>query len=424
MYRLTEEGKRYLEEGLPEERLVELLEDEGEVEVDEVNNKIDDSSIAINWGLKNGWIEMENGKAVLKENPGKSPLRKDLKAIDSDESMDKDRKDVLLERNLIEEIKEGVVKKAEEQLQEGEISELTPELIKTGLWREVELKKYDVKKTGKRINPGKKQAYRAFLDEVKEKLTNMGFQEMTGPAVEKEFANCDALYMPQNHPARGIHDLYYIKNPDKGDLEKFGKYVENIKNVHETGKSASSKGWNYSFSKEESKNLVLRSQGTAMSARMLMDDDLEVPGKYFGLGRVYRPDVVDASHLTEFNQLEGIVLAEDLNFRNLLGLLERFAKDIAGTDKVKFRPGYFPFTEPSVECYIYQEEMDEWVEVLGAGIFREEVTKPLGIDVPVLAWGIGIDRLFMIKEGIDDIRKLFSQDLEWLREVETCRKLM
>jgi phenylalanyl-tRNA synthetase alpha chain len=145
-----------------------------------------------------------------------------------------------------------------------------------------------------------------------------------------------------------------------------------------------------------------------------MRRDLEIPGKYFSIARCYRPEVTDKMHLTEFNQVEGIVVGEGLTLRNLLGVLEKFALDIAEADSVKFRPDYFPFTEPSVELLAYKKGYG-WVEFGGSGIFRPELTLPLGIKVPVLAWGLGVDRLYMMKAGVDDIRSLFTFDLEWLR---------
>ena len=162
---------------------------------------------------------------------------------------------------------------------------------------------------------------------------------------------------------------------------------------------------------------MLRSQTTAASVRMLISDELEIPGKYFAIARCFRPDVIDKTHLTEFNQVEGIILGEDLGLKDLLGVLKRFAIEVAGADKVKYRPDYFPFTEPSVELVAYKKRYG-WMEFGGSGIFRPEVTLPLGIKVPVLAWGLGVDRLFMMKMGIEDIRYLFSYDLDWIRRVE------
>jgi phenylalanyl-tRNA synthetase alpha chain len=161
--------------------------------------------------------------------------------------------------------------------------------------------------------------------------------------------------------------------------------------------------------------LILRSQGTAESVRTLVSKQLQIPGKYFSVARCFRPDQVDRTHLTEFNQVEGIVVGAGLSLRDLLGVLQRFAIDIAGAEEVRFRPDYFPFTEPSIELQAYKKGYG-WLEFGGSGIFRPEVTRPLGIKVPVLAWGIGADRLYMMREGIEDIRLLFAQDLDWLRK--------
>jgi phenylalanyl-tRNA synthetase alpha chain len=135
------------------------------------------------------------------------------------------------------------------------------------------------------------------------------------------------------------------------------------------------------------------------------------------MARCYRPEVSDKTHLNEFNQVEGIVIEENLTLRDLLGVLEKFALEIAGADEVKFKPDYFPFTEPSVELSAYKKGYG-WIEFGGSGMFRPEVTQPLGIKAPVLAWGLGIDRLFMMKAGIDDIRQIFSHNLNWIRKKE------
>ena len=160
--------------------------------------------------------------------------------------------------------------------------------------------------------------------------------------------------------------------------------------------------------------MILRAHGTALSVRTLLSKDLEIPGKYFAIARCFRPDVVDKTHLSEFNQVEGIIVDKDLTLRDLLGILEKFAIDIAGADKARFVPDYFPFTEQSVELHAYKKGFG-WIEFGGSGIFRPEVTLPLGIKVPVIAWGLGIDRLFMMKARIEEIRHIFSQDLDWIR---------
>jgi phenylalanyl-tRNA synthetase alpha chain len=259
---------------------------------------------------------------------------------------------------------------------------------------------------------GKKQPYRRFLDELKTKLISLGFKQMSGPIVEMSFFNCDALYMPQNHVARGIHDLYFIEEPRKGSLVGYQDVVEKVAEAHETG-GPDSTGWGYKFSTEETRKLVLRSQGTSLSARWLMDKP-EIPGKYFAMVRCFRPDVVDATHNAEFFQVEGIILGEKLGLRDLFGVLKMFATEVAGIKKYKITPGYFPFTEPSAELHGWFN--GKWIEIGGSGIFRPELTRPLGVEVPVIAWGLGLDRQFMMAKGIKDVRDLFSQDIDWLRE--------
>jgi phenylalanyl-tRNA synthetase alpha chain len=264
---------------------------------------------------------------------------------------------------------------------------------------------------------GKKHPYIKFLDDLTSKLVALGFKEMAGPIVELMFFNFDCLYTPQDHPAREAFGAYLIKSPKYGQLDPYKSSLRNVKATHEHGWKTGSKGWGYKFSVKEAKRLMLRAHGTAISARTMLSKDLEIPGKYFSIARCYRPDVSDRTHLSEFNQVEGIVVDESLTLRDLLGVLEKFAIEVAGADKVKFRPDYFPFTEPSVELAAYKEGFG-WIEFGGSGIFRPEVTLPLGIKVPVIAWGLGVDRLFMMKAKIDDIRYIFSQDLDWIRHKE------
>jgi phenylalanyl-tRNA synthetase alpha chain len=242
---------------------------------------------------------------------------------------------------------------------------------------------------------------------------------MKGTHVETSFFNFDALYTPQDHPAREEVGIYFVKDPQYGDISAYKTAAANVKATHENGWKTGSTGWQYKYSTQEAKRLILRGHGTCLSARTLLRKDLEIPSKHFSIARCYRPEVVDKTHLSEFNQVEGIVIDQKLTLRDLLGVLEKFALEIAGADKVRFKPDYFPFTEPSVELSAYKKGYG-WIEFGGSGIFRPEVTLPLGIEVPVIAWGLGIDRLFMMRAGVDDIRSIFSQSLEWLRRKEVA----
>ena len=293
-----------------------------------------------------------------------------------------------------------------------EVSQLTPEMLKDGSWRSKRFRKYTITLRPPRVAPGRRHPYREFLDLVKHKLVSMGFQEMRGPLVETEFWDMDALYMPQFHPARAIHDVYFVKTPTHAETIS-EPFLSRVAAIHEHGGPTGSSGWGYRYDKERARRLVLRSQGTAVSARTMASNPL-VPGKYFSMARCFRYDQVDATHATDFFQVEGIMLGEDINFRTLLGLLTLFAKEMAQAQESKFFPAYFPFTEPSVELHVRHPKLG-WMELGGAGLFRPEVTQPLGVTVPVVAWGLGLDRMAMVALGIHDIRELFSVDLENIR---------
>ncbi len=286
------------------------------------------------------------------------------------------------------------------------IDAVTPHLLQTGEWQNKQFRRFDVAINVPKIFAGRHQHYRRFLDSIREKFMALGFMEMTGPVVESDFWDMDALFMPQFHSARDIHYAYFVKEPKKAKLDE--KFVKAVKKMHE-------QGWKYSFDVERTKRVLLRTQGTACSARMLASKDLKIPGKYFGIARCFRKDVIDATHLADFHQTEGIIVEEGLTVRHLFGLLQMFAKEFAGAEEIKLVPGYFPFTEPSVELYAKHPQLG-WVELGGAGIFRKEVVVPLlGRDISVIAWGIGVDRIGMFKLGLSDIRDLFSHNLNTLR---------
>jgi phenylalanyl-tRNA synthetase alpha chain len=403
-YRLTKEGALYLEKGLPEVRLANFLWEKGSADFDSAKNNVENFAVAIDWAKKNGWIKVEEGKLKPVKKPSDYPLSDALERLGRGESVDEQLANTLLHRKLVEEAKEGLKERAA-KMSGLEVTHLTPELIASGAWREVRFKPYNVGVVGEKSVPGKRQPYGRFLRQVKRKLVALGFREATGPLVETEFWNFDALFQPQMHPARDWTDTYQLKEPKSGNLPH--------KDIAERVRKAHERSWKYPWNPVKAAQLMPRAHTTAVSARML--PKAEIPGKYFTIGRCFRPDVLDATHLIEFNQVEGIVLDPSLTFRNLLGVLQMFAREIAGAEEVRFMPDYYPFTEPSVQMSAKHPELG-WVEFGGAGIFREELTAALGVTVPVIAWGIGIDRLAMFKLGIKDIRYLFATDLKWLRE--------
>ncbi len=292
-----------------------------------------------------------------------------------------------------------------------ETGQLTAESLKTGSWKNEVFRNYNINLPPARIISGRTNPYCDFLESVKDKLVGLGFEEFDGPLVETDFWNSDALFMPQFHAARDIHDVYYIKNPTHAkSIEE--PFLSRVAEAHETGGTTGSRGWNYSFDRNFTRRLLLRSQGTVLSAHQLAK--AKIPGKYFGIVRCFRYDKVDATHLSDFYQTEGIVLGKDVNLRTLLGMLKMFAVEIAGASEVKYVGGYFPFTEPSIEVHIKHPVLG-WFELGGSGILRPEVSRTMGVETPVLAWGIGIDRMALMALGLSDLRELFSVDIESVR---------
>ncbi len=445
--KLTPEGEIHAQNGLPERLLIEAilaLGGSGTLSQAAQNACLEPqfTQIALGWTQRKKWatFDPKTGALSVQTNPEKGSDEKLLNAliIKKETTMDKlsqemqtavealkKRKAIIADekvQRIIELTKDGVkaIEGGAADLTVGlkEVTQVTPELIIKGEWRNVRFQKYNIEAPVANIWPGKKHPYLSFLDEVRSKLVTLGFKEMTGTAVETCFFNFDALYTPQDHPARELDGIYYVKNPEFGDIDNI-EAVKRVKETHENGDATGSMGWGYKYSEKEARRLILRGHGTCLSARTLLSKNLQVPSKYFSIARVYRPEVVDKTHLSEFNQVEGIVVDENLNLRDLLGVLGKFAKEIAGADKIRFKPDYFPFTEPSVELSAYKEGYG-WVEFGGSGIFRPEVTEPLGIKIPVIAWGLGVDRLFMMRSGLEDIRSIFSQDLDWLRRKQVA----
>jgi phenylalanyl-tRNA synthetase alpha chain len=305
------------------------------------------------------------------------------------------------------------------------IEKLTPELLVSNKWKNKKFRRYDIKSQTPRISGGKRHFVNQAMDYARKVWSELGFKEMTGNMVQTGFWNFDALFTAQDHPVREIQDTFYIKNI-KGNLPKDKEIINKVKQAHETGINGS-KGWQYKFNEEESKRIILRTHTTCLSANTLaklrdFKNEKDKRGKFFAVGKCFRNETVDWGHLFEFNQTEGIVLDKDANFKNLLGYLAEFFKKM-GYEKVKFVPSYFPYTEPSVEIYAFNNLKGVWMEVGGAGIFRPEVVVPLlGEYVPVLAWGPGFDRSIMEYYKIKDLRDMYQNDFTKLKDTKVWRK--
>jgi phenylalanyl-tRNA synthetase alpha chain len=314
-------------------------------------------------------------------------------------------------------IKENQIEPMEES-----IVQITPDMLKSGAWKDniAKLKRFEVNAAGPRIEVGKLHPMTIIINEIREIFHSMGFQEIKGPIVETAFYNFDALYQPQDHPAREMHDTFYLKNPLRGKLPK-KEYVEAMKATHENGGDCGSIGWRYKWSEDIAKKVLLRTHTTATTCRQLrsiVEEKKQLPLKVFCIDRVFRNEKVDRTHLAEFQQIEGIIVGENVTLCDLIGQIVEFYKRM-GFDKVVTRPGFFPYTEPSMEIAVYSNKLGRWLEMGGSGIFRPEVAEPAGLKEPirVLAWGMGLERLAMLKLQREDIRDLYQSPISWLREV-------
>ncbi len=397
--------------------------------------KDDEIAIALGWIRKKGWGDVtkhgtstvitltEKGAAafhakgedeLLIEKLAKTVIGEDDAKREIIEML-KQRKDIVNEKHVatrtISLTDRGAMIAALDLKIREEVAQLTPELIQSGKWRDVEVRKYDVKAFAPTMHGGRKHPLTIQLEKVRSIFLNMGFTEVTGQFVESAFWNMDVLFTAQDHPARELQDTFYIKNPERLDLSEDEALVEKVKQVHENGWKTGSLGWRYKWSRAEAERALLRTHTTVNSVRYIAKNP-KPPFKVFCIGRIFRSEAMDSTHLPEFTQIEGIVCEKGANFDMLCGLLREFYTRM-GLPRIRIRPGYFPYTEPSLEVEIFWN--GQWMELGGAGVFRPEVTAPLGVDEPVLAWGLGFERLAMLLWGLKDIRDIYISDVDWLK---------
>ena len=290
-----------------------------------------------------------------------------------------------------------------------EVAQLTPQMLKTGRWRQVELRPYDVAAYAPTLNGGKPHPVREVLDRVRSVFKQMGFAEIRGDFVESAFWDMDVLFTPQDHPARDMQDTLYLSSPEELPVDP--GLMERVRRIHLDGGDTGSRGWGGEYSEREARRALLRTHTTVLTIRHLSQHP-DPPVKVFSLGRCFRRESVDYSHLPEFHQIEGIVMEERASFAMLVGVMREFYQRL-GFEDIRLRPGYFPYTEPSMEVEVLLR--GKWLEMGGSGVFRPEVTAPFGVRHPVLAWGQGLERIAMVMYGIDDMRQLYETDLGWLR---------
>jgi phenylalanyl-tRNA synthetase alpha chain len=437
-------GLLYVKQGLPERRLANLISTKHSISISEAKKQTklnpNEFTAALGTLKKKALIKLINGNIMLegnKEDLTKETLEerfihtlpKNLKELQPEEQFAleklKSRKniiDIQDKKTISFTLTELGKQLTEKPIQTTEMIEtITPNLIKTGQWKGKKFRRYDITSPVPKISGGKRHFVNQATDYAKKIWTDLGFKEMTGNMVESGFWVFDALFTAQDHPVREMQDTFFIK--DKIAKLPNAKLVEAVKNAHE-GKIKGSKGWQYDWKEDDAKKVLLRTHTTAISVQTLKEvaKNKEFPAKYFALGRCFRNETVDWSHGFEFNQTEGIVVDENANFRQLLGYLKEFFKKM-GYEKIRIRPGYFAYTEPSLEIDIFHPIKKQWVELGGAGMFRPEVTIPIfGKHIPVLAWGPGFDRIIMESFNITDLRDMYKNDINKLRDMKIWRK--
>ncbi|MFQ5620838.1 MAG: phenylalanine--tRNA ligase subunit alpha [Candidatus Nanoarchaeia archaeon] len=439
-------GQKALEEGLPERRFLEAVSKKG-LKIGDLGKaaKLGVAEVNVCLGLlkKRGHVSLDKGVAAITPEGKKALsdtsleerfLRKLEMPVPVSSLSDEDKYgyDAFKKRKGLINVKSSTrftygLTDLGKQLSKAKISDdmidrLTSDMLKIGSWKGKPIRRYDVSINVPSVTGGKRHFVKQAVDYTKKIWLEMGFKEMEGPLLQTSFWNFDALFTAQDHPVREMQDTFFIAEPASGDLPD-KRLVGRVKHMHEEGGELTSTGWGGTWTKEHAQRNVLRTHTTALSAQTLASlKEEDLPAKFFSVGRCFRNETLDWCHLFEFNQTEGIVVDPKGNFQHLLGYLKQFYQKI-GFEKVRFRPAFFPYTEPSVEIDVYHPEHQTWIELGGAGIFRPEVVVPLlGKDVPVLAWGQGLGRIMSDYYSITDIRDLYKNDLKQIRDMKIWSK--
>ena len=432
-------GIQYNKTELPERKLLDLLFQKKSIEIRKIQKecKISDNEAKVSVGTlkKKALIDIDNG--LIKLSPYATDAKKKfleemiLETLPREEDSLKPEEKLAVEnlkkRKEIIEIKEQKITYAkltkeatyisEEELKEQYLEQLDSKMLKGNSWKNKKFRRYDLSAPAPRIYGGKKHFVNQSIEHAKKIWLEMGFKEMEGNKVETGFWAFDSLFTAQDHPVREMQDTFFIKDL-KGKLPK-QELVDEVKKAHEGGVDESL-GWNYIWGEEDAKKVLLRTHTTALSIHKLLEiaKNKEFPAKYFAIGKCFRNETVDWSHGFEFYQTEGIVIDENANFRQLLGYLLQFYKKM-GYEKVRVRPGYFAYTEPSLEIDVFHPVKKEWIELGGAGMFRPEVTIPIfGKHIPVLAWGQGLGRIITQFYKINDLREMYKNNITQLRDMK------
>ena len=401
---LGKNGIDSFKNGLPERKLMDLIKD-GSKSFEEVRKTLSGAGFnaAIANAKKNGWVNIEktdSGSTIsTKEKPVETPEEKLISLI-GDKSIPEEQIENKLALKFLLQRPDYVLQNTEKS----KIISLTERSsqIDTTL---SDIGAIDVEADAALVYAARTHPLKDTIDEIREIFVKLGFSEIQGNLTQSSFWNFDALFTPQDHPARELQDTFYIENL-KSQNQASSAQIKQVAKSH-------SQNWHYDWKLSESQKMVLRTHTTCATIKYLAEQKPD-EARIFSLGRVFRNEKVSYKHLVEFNQIEGIVIGNNTTLRDLMGIQKEFYKQL-GLTKIKFWPTFFPYTEPSLQTMVYNEKLGKWIELFGMGIFRPEVTKPLGIDKPVLAWGGGIERIAMLKYELDDVREFYNNNLSWLR---------
>jgi len=403
---LGQNGIDALKNGLPERKLMDLIKDEPKT-FDEVRKTLSGAGFnaAIANAKKNGWIKIdksESGSEIsIKEKSIETPEEKLISLI-GEKSISEGQIENKLALKFLLQRPDYIIQNTEKSkiisLTE-KASNIDSTLTSSGA--------IDVEADVPGVFASRTHPLKDTIDEIREIFVKLGFSEIQGTLTQSSFWNFDALFTPQDHPARELQDTFYLENI-KSEKPATPKQIKQVSATH-------SQNWKYNWQLTESQKMVLRTHTTCVTIKYLAEKKPD-EARVFSLGRVFRNEKVSYKHLVEFNQIEGIVSGNNTTLRDLMGIQKEFYKQL-GLTKIKFWPTFFPYTEPSLQTMVYNEKLGKWVELFGMGIFRPEVTKPLGITKPVLAWGGGIERIAMLKYDLDDVREFYNNNLNWLRTV-------
>ena len=429
---LTNDGKNCLEKGAPHIQILQELKLHGTQTKKELTEKLGKGCMGFGFSLamKSKYIsyEKKTDNVVLKELPKEDKLQETVKKMSEDPDPSKyDEKEIKEYTKTykfikVETLKFFLIKKGK-NFESGNVkfeTELTSDLLANDKWETAKFSKYNYNALGKEVPNGALHRLLCVRSQIREIFLEQGFEEMpTNNFVESSFWNFDTLFQPQQHPSREAHDTFFLSYPAKANSEKFHPdYFKRVKEMHEKG-GFGSIGWKYKWSADEAEKNILRTHTTAVSSRMLykLAQDYKktgkfTPKKYFSIDRVFRNESLDNTHLAEFHQIEGFIADYDLGLQHLLGTVEQYFKRL-GLDKLRFKPAYNPYTEPSMEIFALHPVTKKWIEIGNSGVFRPEMLLPMGLppNVNVIAWGFSLERPAMIHYHLSNIRDLFGHEV-------------